>query len=304
MLWKAGKLWILAGERLIVHDGTRAIRQLVLCDGVVARSQSVRRYHHGLYVDSQGFVTVGENAKGQPVISRVSFNGKLQCEIREGEYFVGGFGPGGAGIWKAEVNGKLILRTARSGELPSPPGGVPILSRVFAVAKDRVWLEIWGHEPMQESSLVRTLYFDGNRWLDTVPPPSLPIQDVKQAADGTVWALLRNHHSSRIGDLTVAQFDGSTWRVVEAGAEGDSLEVQGKELWLFTARRISRKADKQWQRAVIDRPIYEWWAERPMRDLHTMDPQGRLFMIVAPPPNSKSTSWLLRRFDPPAKTNL
>ena len=299
LYWFENRLWALSGKQVAVHDGEGTLKVFKLCDGVVGKTQVKTRYYYGLFVDQQGAVTIGKDAKERPVMASVSADGELHCETRKNEYFVDGISSGGGGVWKVEVDEKLVLRTARGKDLPAPPGGVPTLSRAFAPAKDKVWLEIWASGPVPKEELVRTLYFDGKSWRKSMQPPGLPLRDMTRASDGRIWALTA---------LGLAVFDGKSWQVRPRADTGSvSLEVFGPEVWIFDKPDFdgaTRSMGLIVAGAEKRLTVPTGWSPKPFSELHTMDSQGRLFMIAAPPPGSKGTSWLLHRFDPPAKTNL
>ena len=285
-------IWALSGKMLIGLKREGVLRKVELCPTVIPTS----RYHYyfGLFADERGAVTVGQDRNGHPVLAKVDPSGKLDCETRRGEYFVEGVARGAVGVWKVEVNGRLVLRTARGKGLPSPPGGVPMLSQVFAAARNRIWLQIWEHDVQPEHKLLRTLFFDGNGWSASRKLPKLPILDIAQAPDGKTWALL--------GDM-LAVLDGSRWKVdvpdIGRSITEHNLAVSGTDVWLISKRKIWLRANGKWQQRIVP-PNTDQKPEQ----THVIDETGSLVVIVAPPPGSKSTSWLLRRFDPPAKTNL
>ena len=297
MAYASGRLFIVTHQEMLIHDGERVLHRVKLCENAVARleiptPQGKRGifFYETVYADSQGAIAFGSNDRGNPVLAKVTPDGKLSCETRLGERLLAEPHADALGIWQVERKGRVELRTARGAVLPALPRGVPAKAKVFAPSKNAVWLETPGHWAKPR------WFFDGQSWRCDRQFPEQGITAMAKSQDGRVWALLSDRRSDRKKRHFLGVWNGAAWKM-ESFGHAMGLAVRRDDVWLAVRHGLWLRQGSNW---FVFRQLGTVNVEIP-RQAPIIDCEGRVFFIDLP---SARSPWLLRRFDPPAKTNL
>ena len=287
-LWMAGDT-----DLYFLADGLNVTRKVFgSCQKVVIPTPD---YFRGLFVDSRGAFTIGVSAKREPVLVRVAVDGKVTCDVVQGQKIVLGSLSGPDGVWVTRRgSGPLVFRTASGRLIPSLPWKLQGSVRLMAPATNRVWLEARSSSGHRAS---RLNYYDGKQWR-RVPPLPLPfVRGMAADGSGNIWAIAEpmadwarwRQHVPR----ALARFDGKTWTAVPVPEKfsAHGIAAHADELWMFNERGVWQRRESQWRYKDVPNA----------GNLH-IDDQGRVYVLARTKPGA--TTWLLHRFDPPAKTNL
>ena len=283
-------VWLLFGKELYLHSGRSVVRRTVLCDQAVPQET---RYYVGLYADASGALALGKSTKQEPVVAKISYDGKLTCKIVRAKRLALASISGPDGVWVTKTDaGPFEFGSAGEVQIPSTSLGYPVPSRLFAPARNGIWLETFDGSPFKK---LKTLYYDGSRWRE-VENLNLPIvRALAEDASGNIWAVARPMsvvHRLPPPSHTqfLSRFDGTDWRhaVVPVGFSADGIRIYGNEFWMHNSGGIWLRKNRDWRSKRV-----------PATYALEVDAKGRVFVLGRTKP--RATTWVLRRFDPPKR---
>ena len=284
LAWGGKGLWILAGQSIYRHDGNRLTRKIALC--TKARPKK-GEFFRGLYADASGATTVGQNARGEPVIARVDLSGKLSCEVRVGEP-ISYRSVGPDALWFSRgKSGALQFHSFAGGKIPTVIPRQPLVVRLLAPLPGQAWLltmsNVHARRPVFSSS-----YYDGKKWMVLPWPPMPMVRDMAGDSAGKIWAVAGPMVWTDQGWPTLAVLRGDDWSAVAvpSGFSAKRIVISSGEFWMFDESGLWLRAGAEWRRKKL----------KGSKDL-VVDSAGRVFVVVRSKPGS--SSWELHRFDPP-----